>query len=402
MNWKMIRIIDACLGIPILFGLSLRWRNQRKRQPAHDNTIPGRILLIKFWGIGNIAMILPSIAALRIAWPHASIDFLTLESNRPALETFGLADDIVTIDTGTPVRFLSSWRAAVAGLSGNNYDIIIDFEQFARFSALLAHQIGGRRTIGFHTRGQHRHRLLTDAVEYDDNIHITRSFFALVTAAGVTAPFPDGFTLPGMDTLRHQGRRLLEQAGISPDEPVVVMHIGTSDNFRERRWPPESFAHVANHLTELLGAQTVLTGLANESFLIEETINHLRFPAAAADFSGKLTFAEYTALIAAATMVISADTAAVHLASVLGVPVIGMYGPNTPHLYGPWGEQGLALYGSYACSPCITNFNAKIHTCRHPEGQGACMRAITGQDACNAIGRFLASGINLQTKRGNA
>jgi ADP-heptose:LPS heptosyltransferase len=401
MNWKLIRIVDTCLGIPILIGKSLLG-DQKKKRPVRDDSTPDRILLIKFWGIGNIAMILPSIKALRSTWPLAPIDFLTLESNRDALETFGLVDGITTIDTGSTMRFISSWRAAVDGLSGRRYDIIIDFEQFARFSALIAHQVGGGRTIGFRTLGQHRHRLFSDAVEYDDHVHITRSFFSLAVKAGVASPFPDGFTLPGLKTLQKRGRRLLADAGLAPDEPVVVIHIGTSDNFRERRWPPEYYAHVSDHLAGRYGVRTVLTGLADESFLIVETISHLNAPAAAIDLGGKLNFGEFTALIAAAGMVLSADTAAVHLASALDVPVIGIYGPNTPRLYGPWGKRGLALYDTFECSPCITNFNSKINTCRHPDGQGACMRAISAQDACNAIDRFLATGVSLQALRGEA
>jgi ADP-heptose:LPS heptosyltransferase len=344
-------------------------------------------------------MILPSIKALRSTWPQASIDFLTLENNRNALEAFDLVDSITTIDTVSTARFISSWRGAVSALSDRHYDIIIDFEQFARFSALMAHEIGSRKIIGFRTRGQYRHHLYTDPVEYDDHVHVTRSFFSLAEMAGVTSPFPDDFMLPGHELLREHGCRLLAGSGVAPDEPVVVMHIGTSDNFRERRWLPEYYAHVSDHLAGRYGARTVLTGLAEESFLIAETISHMNVPAAAIDLGGKLDFEEYTALIAAAGMVLSADTAAVHLASAMDVPVIGIYGPNTPRLYGPWGNKGLALYATFDCSPCITNFNSKIHTCRHQDGQGACMRAVSAHDACSAIDRFLDTGAKLKSLR---
>lgn len=401
MNWKLIRIIDSCLGIPILFAISLLG-GRKNRRPAAADSSPRRILLIKFWGIGNIAMILPTIAAIRSAWPQGSIDFLTLESNRNALQTFDVVDSITTIDTAGISRFISSWRQAVATLSGSSYDIIIDFEQFARFSPLIARQIGGSRMIGFRTHGQHRHHLFTDEVEYHDNLHMTRSFFSLAKAAGVIALFPEDFTLPGKETLRDQGRLLLATVGVAHEEPAVVMHIGTSDNFRERRWPPEHYAQVADHLAQRYGARIVMTGLAEESFLIAETMANLRSPAAAVDLSGRLDFVEYASLIAAAGLAISADTAAVHLASALNVPVVGIYGPNTPCLYGPWGRQNLVLYHQLACSPCITNFNAKIHTCHHPEGRGACMRAISGSDACSAIDEFLAKDGNPLTLRGRA
>jgi heptosyltransferase-3 len=77
----------------------------------------------------------------------------------------------------------------------------------------------------------------------------------------------------------------------------------------------------------------------------------------------------------------------VHLASALNTPVVGLYGPNTPQLYGPWGENGLALYANLDCSPCITNFNSKLNTCRHPRGGGACMRELSAEMVFSAIER---------------
>ena len=384
MNWKLIRIIDTYLGIPLLLALSLARRFGR--HPASPSVGVKRILLIKFWGIGNIFMIIPSILALRKAYPDAILDFLTLESNRQALEISGAADTIVTIDTGTIPRFISTWQRAVSRLKHNDYDIIVDFEQFARFSALVANQVGAREIIGFATRGQHRSYLYTHAIPYDNTIHITRSFFALAIAAGTAnIPFPTKISLPGIEGLQKRGREILAESGIGADEVCVVMHVGTSDNFRERRWLPERYAALADLLTSRFQVRVIFTGLAEESFLIREVFRHLRAQEAVADLSGRLQFDDYFALVAATDLVISADTAAVHLASALDIPVVGLYGPNTPTLYGPWGSNGIAVYPQFDCSPCITNFNAKHHACRHPAGRGACMRAIEVEDVFTAI-----------------
>jgi ADP-heptose:LPS heptosyltransferase len=155
------------------------------------------------------------------------------------------------------------------------------------------------------------------------------------------------------------------------------MHIGTSANFQERRWLPDRYAALADRLIERWHAKIIFSGLPEETGLIEQTQRHLRHPEQTINLGGKLTFMNYFALIAVSHLVISADTAAVHLASALNTPTAGLYGPNTPKLYGPWGDRSLSIYAPPRCSPCITNFNAKIHTCRHPEGRGACMAAIS-------------------------
>lgn len=387
MNWKLIRIIDTFLGIPIIRLLMLLSPPQKGSWRQKTNLMPKRILLIKFWGIGNLFMLLPAIHALRATLPNSDVDFLTLESNRDALAMTGAVNDIATIDTRTPYVFLKTWRRVTAQLRLRRYDLIIDFEQFARFSALLTHQIKSSRSIGFATSGQHRHRLYTDSVPYDNDIHITRSFYALVEKAGVTLPFSPSITLPAVEKLKTKGSRILANLNIAASFPVAVMHIGTSDNFRERRWPPHSYAALAELLSEQYGMRVILTGLPDEAFLIAETMQYLTSAEKIIDLGGRLSFEDYFALITAADLVISADTAAVHMASAVNTPVVGLYGPNSPDLYGPWGKSGLALYAGFSCSPCITNFNSKINTCRHPDGRGACMKALTVEETFAEIER---------------
>ncbi len=400
MNWKLIRIIDTCLGIPLLLLAFIVGRFRANKSFPNRAGVK-RILFVKFWGIGNIFMILPSVQAMRAAYPNVTFDFLTLSGNRDALAATGLVDSIITIDTGGIVRFLGTWFRAVSLLKQNNYNITIDFEQFARFSALVAYQTGAREIIGFDTCGQFRSILYTRKVPYDNTVPVTRSFYALAVSAGAEpAPFLPAVRLAGLEKMRLQGNELLSSFGFRPGELCVVMHIGTSNNFRERRWLPERYAELADRFVEVFQVRVVFTGLAEESFLIRDAIEHVRFRASVIDLGGRLNFADFFALISAADLVISADTAAVHIASAIDVPTVGLYGPNTPDLYGPWGTKGLAIYQRFDCSPCITNFNAKLHTCRHPEGRGACMQAIEVADTFLKIKeRYFAPGASCMLER---
>lgn len=386
MNWKLVRIIDSLLGIPLirLISLFLSVGNRRPGQTA--SVSPKKLLLIKFWGIGNIFMLLPSIRALRETFPEASIDFLTLESNREALSSLGVVDNITTIDTGSIYNFFSTWRAAAGTLAAVRYDLAIDFEQFARFAALVAFQSGAHRTIGFKTYGQHRHHLFTDPVPYNDSAHIVRSFYALTEQAGVQEPFTPFSTLPSVKVLKTRGRSILSNHGIPSSSPLVILHVGTSRNFRERRWPPQRYAELAELLADRYGFRIILTGLPEEAHLTRRTLLQMKSAGMMAyDLGGQLSFSDYFALITVADLVISADTSAIHMASAVNTPVVGLYGPNTPRLYGPWGENGLSLYADFACSPCITNYNAKDNICRHADGRGACMKALSVDAAFKAI-----------------
>lgn len=400
MDWRLIRIIDTYLGIPLIRLISWFIPHRSNRNPDPAAAPPKKILLVKFWGIGNIFMLLPAIKALRATFPEADIDFLTLESNREALNTLGVINRINTIDTNDFFSFLRTWKDTARFLQTARYDLAIDFEPFARFSVLVTYLAEIPKTIGFATHGQHRHHLFSTAIEYDDHIHITRSFYSLVSAAGVGRPFCAEVQLNCLKDLQTRGNGLLERHGISTKEPLVVMHIGTSDNFKERRWPPRHYAALTDLLTEQFGMQIVMTGLPDEAHLITETRQHLKRNINVTDLGGQLSFTDYCALISVADLVISADTATIHIASAVNIPVVGLYGPNSPHLYGPWGANGLALYAKFNCSPCITNFNAKTNVCRHPDGRGACMNALSPETAYKAIeDNFLLSRSPWQLKK---
>ncbi len=392
MNWKLIRIIDAYAGIPLVYAALWLKRLFRSSGPSEGDRTCGRILLVKFWGIGNLFMMLPSVGALRSAYPDAEIDILTLETNRSAAEYLGVFDHVYTVDTKGYLRFIGATFSMFSALRRREYDRVIDFEQFARYSAVATAVIGSKVTVGFMTSRQHRHLLYSHPVAYDNNIHITRSYCSLARAAGADCAQCDvSFFLPSARPSDAGGRGILGGLGVPAAATVIVMHVGTSDNFSERRWPTSSYAALADLLAGERNVRIVLTGLKEEAHLAAEVRDLASAGDRIFDASGTLTFEQYDMLIRASALVVSADTAAVHIASAAGIPVVGLYGPNTPVLYGPWGRNGSAFYKELDCSPCITNFNAKTHRCRHPEGKGACMRAITPGEVYQEIcKRYLA------------
>jgi ADP-heptose:LPS heptosyltransferase len=384
MNWKLIRIIDAYAGIPLLYALAAFRKLFNRRSSRHVPPLVRTILLVKFWGIGNIFMMLPSAAALRRTYPDAEIDLLTLESSRQAAECAGAFNRIETVDTRGGFEFLKTTRSMILALRRREYDVIVDFEQFARFSAICIALIGKRTTIGFNTAAQRRHYLFTRPVAYDNTMHVTRSYCTLVESAGTAAGSCHASSLSILPEPQERAAGAWARLGIGAD-PFIIFHVGTSSNFKERRWPASSYAALADSLIEKHGVRIVLTGLAEERFVASEVIALVRSRDRLVNAAGIVSFQEYFDLIRSSRLVISADTAAVHIASAIGVPVVGLYGPNTPQLYGPWEERGLAVYEQLSCSPCITNFNAKTHNCRHPQGKGACMRKISAKDVDRLI-----------------
>jgi ADP-heptose:LPS heptosyltransferase len=384
MNLRFIRFIDLFIGVPLVYLCGWLKRSLQSKKSAAENTgLKKKILLVKFWGTGNIIMLLPATAALKEKYPDSRIDLLTLFNNAAVAQASRQFEHIYLVSITSFSGFSSSVIKSLLALRKVDYDIVIDFEQFARFSALFCMLIGRKVTVGFTTSGQHRLMAYSKTVTYNNNLHMAESFFSLIRHAGAStsarlwkSPVPLNYPAASITKVD----RLLRENAVSDVEPRVVMHPGTSENFIERRWPPEYFAELADQLIENLGARIIFTGIPQEGPLVKKILRMMKKGSLAIDATSGLSFADYICLVKASNLVISADTAAVHVASSLSVPVAGLYGPNTPLLYGPWGNQGISFYKKLSCSPCITNYNAKINTCRHPQGRGACMKQITPQE----------------------
>lgn len=377
MNLRFIRWVDIYIGIPLVYLFFCAGKLFRCRRHRDAGKPPKKILLIKFWGIGNIIMLLPAARALKERFPGAALDILTLTTNKAPAESSGLFDAAHLIDNNNLRAFLATAWESYRGLKKAGYDLIIDFEQFARFSALYSTLLNCPKTIGFNTKGQCRGFLYTHPVNYNNGIHITKSFYSLAERAGCLSK-AEIEAVPVISGKKHRDEalNLLSEWGCV-NERLIIMHTGTSRNFSLRRWPPEYYAELADRLADNFAVKTVFTGTGEESGLSEEAMSYMKNRASAVNAAGRLDFYRFTALLKLSVLLVSADTAPVHLASSLAVPVCGLYGPNTPLLYGPWGAKSIYFYKRLSCSPCITNYNAKINKCRHPQGKGACMKSIT-------------------------
>jgi len=68
----------------------------------------------------------------------------------------------------------------------------------------------------------------------------------------------------------------------------------------------------------------------------------------------------------------------------MNVKTIGLFGPNLPERFGPYGRKNVAIYKAkdLSCSPCINVHNGKFKKCKL---NGKCMDLITVKDVYDAV-----------------
>lgn len=381
MNLKFIRIIDRYIGIPLCYALHWIDALFKLSKKKGDKTKIDKILMIKFWGIGNLVMLLPTIKAIRQHYPNAQLDMFTLLQNRQVFYRNSFIDNIHLLSNKNLLSFVSTFMKAVFQLRRKRYDMILDFEQFAKISSVFALLIRGQERIGFDTPGQGRGIAYTRKVAYLDFTHMVETFFRIAKGAGVDKADLSPLKLHVEEAERKRVELFFQENGIGKNDFLVGVHIGSGDNMMaQRRWEIEKFAQLTDMLIDRHKLTIIFTGAGkDESKLVERTVSLMKNRSINA--VNQLSLKELAFLIEQCRFFISNDTAPVHIASAMKTPVVAFFGPNTPYLYGPRGKNDLVFYRDLFCSPCITNYNAKIHKCDHSK----CMKAIIVEEVLEGI-----------------
>ena len=383
MNLKFIRIIDRYIGIPLCYVL--HWINAlyQLNKKKDDKKQVDKILMIKFWGIGNLVMLLPTIKAIREHYPNAQLDMFTLLQNQQVFYRNSFIDHTFFLSNKSLLLFVSTFLKAVFQLRRERYDKILDFEQFAKISSVFALLIQGRERIGFDTPGQGRGIAYTRKVAYLDFTHMVETFFRIAKGAGLNKADLSPLKLHIEEDERKRVALFFQENDIRKNDFLVGVHIGSGDNMMaQRRWKIEKFAILADMLIDKYKLTIIFTGAGkDESKLVGKTLSLMKNRSINA--VDRLSLKELAFLIEQCLFFISNDTAPVHIASAMGTPVVAFFGPNTPYLYGPRGKNDLVFYRDLFCSPCITNYNAKIHKCDYSK----CIEAITVEEVFDGIGK---------------
>ncbi len=389
MQGNLFRTIDNWVGLLIcgvLFSISyLRSFLGGPHQPSLHATTPPRagqapveprrILCIKTYGLGNIAMLLPVLGALKRGYPDVEIDFLTLRENRSLLELSGMVRKVIPLSTDTTGELVGSLTNALGLVTREHYDLVLDFEQFIKLSTIFAYLSGAPHRIGFNTDGQRRGWLFTTRVVYSDNEHMSSTFMRLLRPLGIDSERqPVDFRYS--ESEQASVTALLEAGDVPPDHyPLIAVHVGSGPNFYRlplKRWPTEKFAQLCDELALRYRARIVFTGKGEEeASLVRETLSQMKQPAI--NGCDELNIAELLFLLERCNLAISNDTSVIHLAASVGTPVAAFFGPTNPLQYGPGNVDDLVISQDLYCAPCLTNYNLKVSYCSDP----ICIRTIS-------------------------
>jgi ADP-heptose:LPS heptosyltransferase len=327
-----------------------------------------RILVLQLKRIGDLILTTPALWALRQNLPKARIVLAVEAGSREMLPAIDFVDDTLVYERRGQNGAL--WRHLLL----RHYDTCLDFSGTDR-SALFGVLSKARRRITFEwvQRSRFRHVFYNEFVAssvrenhtVDHYLHLLRALnIPIRKDAPVVLHLPEWAPL--------KARQLLGEAGVTGS--YVLVHPGTARP--EKYWTAGRWAEVIRWCEGNLGMRCVLSGSADGHEQNHLTAIKEAYPGIEGrDLSGRLDLLTLAALAQGAGLVLTVDSAPMHLASAFGTPQVALFGPTNPFHWRPRQERAVVIQAQGPVGP--PEFR--------PQHPGGPMTEISTQQVIDAI-----------------
>jgi ADP-heptose:LPS heptosyltransferase len=340
-----------------------------------------RILALQLKRIGDLILTTPALWALRQNMPKAHIALAVEGGSQEMLPAIDYVDE--TLIHARHGQNGQMWRRLLL----RHYDVCLDFTGTDR-SALIAVLSKAGRRIAFESvqRSGFRRVFFNEFIAssvrenhtVDHNLHLLRALnLPIPTNAPIVLHLPEWAPRKAGQLLGEAGITVSgnQQSQISNHQsPFILVHPGTARP--EKYWPADRWAEVIQWCEANLQMPCVLSGSADGHEQTHLAAIKKACPALAGrDFSGRLDLLTLAALTRSASLVLTVDSAPMHLAGAFGSPQVALFGPTNPYHWRPRHERAIILQADGPVGP--PEFR--------PQHPGGAMREISTQRVIDAI-----------------
>ncbi len=308
---------------------------------------PRRILILQTAFIGDVVLTLPVAQVLRKHFPDAQIAMMTIPAASNLLENHPAVNEVIVYDKRGDNKGVKGMVEITRLLRAVSFDLAIVPHRSLR-SAVVVRGAGIPARIGFSTSAGSL--LFTRTVRYQEDLHEIRRNLSLLQPLGldhadVILPelFPSERDKQVVD-------ELLAGAGLRKNDRMVVIAPGSV--WFTKRWPEEQFVELVK-LIHSSGDAVITVGGKEDGALCRRILEGAGM-SDTRNAAGRLSLLQSAELIGRCRILVSNDSAPMHLAVAMRTPVIAIFGATVPEFgFAPLGihDEIIQTHG-LACRPC--------------------------------------------------
>jgi predicted lipopolysaccharide heptosyltransferase III len=306
-----------------------------------------KILLLQLKRIGDLILTTPVVAALRERFPDSELTMVVSSECAELLPAISGVDRVLVARRN--LRDLGLFLA----VGGSKFDYCVDFTRNDRSAFLAFLSAAQKRIVSYRVRDQSKIRagLYSDFVGARmRDLHTIDYNLSLLEPLGISdVSFPLQLQLPQPARAKADALR----RSLNVRKPYIVLHPGSAR--QEKLWDADRWARVIEHFGRDNDFDLVLTSGASKHEKAHIGAIKKEIQQQIIDFSGKTDLLTLAALIADARLLVTVDSAPVHLAAATQTPQVILFGPTNPFHWRPRESPALILQGKQA--EAVTEFS---------------------------------------------
>jgi heptosyltransferase II len=328
--------------------------------PPEMRLQPFRVLIRASNWLGDAIMSIPAVRAIKAGRPDVHLTVVAPARIMPVWKLIPEVDETIALTKKSLLATVQAIRRQ------STFDVAILFPNSLR-AALEAFCSGIRRRVGY--RGHWRAWLLNQMVRRRGKArpfeHQSLHYLRIAEDCGAEVsfdetsiraePFNAQRSPPAVDSTSRVATftAQLQKSDQRPPldrQPLLALCPG-AEYGPAKRWLPERFAEVASSITAQTQAKWLLLGTQQDAAPGEIIANLLGD--SCVNRIAQTNLEQLIAELRPCRLLLTNDTGTMHLASLLGIPTVAIFGSTEPRLTAPVGKDHVILRHQVECSPCF-------------------------------------------------
>jgi len=291
------------------------------------------ILVIQLAGLGDMVLATPTLSELRQLYPHTGIFLLTNSRSADIVRGSPDIDGIFIADN------LAGFLKLIKKIRSCHFDLVINLYRLHSFRGaikmlLLFSAIGGKYWVGRNTDGRGFFYHLKVKEQLSDTRHEVEHKLDIITALG--GKIKDINFKLGYDKENELFiRGLLKKEGIREEDTLIGINCTTVS--LGRNWTAAGYHQLTEQLIRDLPVKVVFCGSRLNRKIFDDI--KIGLSVRVIDLVGRLTVKQLVAFIRRCNLFISPDSGPAHIASVLKVPLVSLFGEGEYDKFRPYGDE---------------------------------------------------------------